>query len=114
MYVIINVSGNIIGSGTALSNLNYNSITNKPDLTGYATNTNLNSISTFSELNISNLTILSNSKQGTYTPERQYPASHLDFSRTIHFYPGIHYSHIRTPNSIATRVLSWSAIMYLV
>jgi hypothetical protein len=28
----LNVSGNIIGNGTALSNLNYNAITNKPDL----------------------------------------------------------------------------------
>ena len=32
----LNVIGNIIGSGTALTNLNYNAITNKPDLTGYA------------------------------------------------------------------------------
>ena len=68
-----NVVGNIIGSGTALTNLNYNAITNKPDLTVYATNTNLNTISTFSALNISNLTIMSNNKQDTYTPERQYP-----------------------------------------
>ncbi len=29
--------GNIIGSGTALTNLNYNVITNKPDWTQYAT-----------------------------------------------------------------------------
>jgi hypothetical protein len=29
----LNVAGNIIGSGTALSNLNYGSITNPPDLT---------------------------------------------------------------------------------
>jgi hypothetical protein len=28
----LNVIGNIIGSGTALTNLNYNAITNKPDL----------------------------------------------------------------------------------
>jgi hypothetical protein len=32
LYVV----GNIIGSGTALTNLNYNAITNKPDLTVYA------------------------------------------------------------------------------
>ena len=38
----LNVQGNITGSGTALTNLNYNAITNKPDLTGYAINTNLN------------------------------------------------------------------------
>ena len=31
----LNVSGNIIGSGTALSNLNYGSIINPPDLTQY-------------------------------------------------------------------------------
>ncbi len=30
-----NVAGNIIGSGTALSNLNYGSIINPPDLTLY-------------------------------------------------------------------------------
>ena len=29
------INGNIIGSGTALTNLNYNAITNKPDLTVY-------------------------------------------------------------------------------
>ena len=29
----LNVAGNIIGSGTALTNLNYDSITNKPSLT---------------------------------------------------------------------------------
>ena len=33
----LNVAGNIIGSGTALSNLNYGSITNPPDLTVYDT-----------------------------------------------------------------------------
>ncbi len=32
----IAINGYIIGNGTALSNLNYNSIINKPDLTGYA------------------------------------------------------------------------------
>ena len=31
----LNVAGNIIGSGTALSNLNYGSIINPPDLTPY-------------------------------------------------------------------------------
>ena len=31
----LNVAGNIIGSGTALSNLNYGSITNPPDLALY-------------------------------------------------------------------------------
>ena len=46
----LNIVGNIIGSGTALTNLNYNSITNRPDLTVYAANTNLNSLSTNSTL----------------------------------------------------------------
>ncbi len=45
-----NVVGNMIGSGTAVTNLNYTAITNKPDLTGYATNTNLNNLS-YSNLN---------------------------------------------------------------
>ena len=51
----VNINGYIVGSGTALTNLNYNSITNKPDLTVYATNTNLNSLSTNSILSINNL-----------------------------------------------------------
>ena len=51
----LNVSGNIIGSGTALTNLNCNAITNKPDLSVYATNTILNSYSTSSMLAINNL-----------------------------------------------------------
>ncbi len=34
----LNVVGNIIGSGTALTALNYNSIINAPDLSGYAIN----------------------------------------------------------------------------
>ena len=51
----LNVSGNIIGSVTALTNLNYNAITNKPDLSVYATNTILNSYSTSSMLAINNL-----------------------------------------------------------
>ena len=38
----LNVQGNIIGNGTAITNLNYNAIIDKPDLTGYALNTNLN------------------------------------------------------------------------
>ncbi len=43
----------IIGSATALTNFNYNAITNKPDLTVYAIGTNLNSLSSFSYQNIS-------------------------------------------------------------
>ena len=54
----LNVVGNIIASGTALTNLNYNAITNRPDLTVYATTVNLNSLSTYSNLNISNIDIL--------------------------------------------------------
>ncbi len=53
--LIIDVSGNIIDSGTALTNLNYNAMTNKPDLTQYATSANLNSLSTNSILSINNL-----------------------------------------------------------
>jgi hypothetical protein len=48
----LNVSGNIIGSGTVLTNLNYNAITITPDLTVYATNTNLSRVSNYSYLNI--------------------------------------------------------------
>ncbi len=36
---LLNVVGNIIGSGTALTNLDYKAITNKPDLSGYAIST---------------------------------------------------------------------------
>ena len=59
--------GNIIGSGTALTSLNYNVITNKPDLSVYASNTILNSFSTAPMLGINNLnatsTTLLNTKQ---------------------------------------------------
>ena len=51
----LNVQGNIIGSGTAITNLNYNAIINKPDLTGYAINTNIDSLSSSSFLAINNL-----------------------------------------------------------
>ena len=63
----LNVAGNIIGSGTALTSLNYNAITNKPDLSVYASNTILNSFSMASILSINNLnttsTTLLNTKQ---------------------------------------------------
>jgi len=74
----LNVVGNIIGSGTALTNLNYNAITNKPDLTVYATNTNLNSLSQYSTLNINYLqdTYI----QDNYTQERQYPPKRYNSS----------------------------------
>ncbi len=36
MNWILNILDNSIGSDTALTNSNYNSISNKPDLTGYA------------------------------------------------------------------------------
>jgi hypothetical protein len=51
----LNVLGNIIGSATALTNLNYNAITNKPDLRVNATHTNLNNLSIYSALNLPNL-----------------------------------------------------------
>ncbi len=57
-FMLLNVGGNITGSGTALTNLNYNAITNKPDLTWYATNTNLNNLSTSSILSINNLIVI--------------------------------------------------------
>jgi hypothetical protein len=37
--VSLNVVGNIIAGGTALSNLNYNAIINAPSLSYYASNT---------------------------------------------------------------------------
>ena len=60
----------LYGNGTGLTNIGYNNVigkpsffpadwnttvSNRPDLTVYATNTNLNSLSTFSKLNIDNL-----------------------------------------------------------
>jgi hypothetical protein len=51
----LNVAGNIIGSGTAITNLNYNAILNPPTLI------NFNNVSTFlSSLNVSGSTILNN------------------------------------------------------
>ena len=51
----LNVAGNIIGSGTAITNLNYNAISNPPTLI------NFNNVSTFlSSLNVSGFTILNN------------------------------------------------------
>jgi hypothetical protein len=41
--------------------LNYNAVTNKPDLSVYATSTNLNNLSTYSALNIPNLQATSTS-----------------------------------------------------
>ena len=48
----LNIGGYIIGSGTGLTNLIYGNIITKPDL---ALNTNLYNLSTYSNLNISNL-----------------------------------------------------------
>ena len=48
----LNIGGHIIGSGTGLTNLIYGNIINKPDL---ASTANLDSLSTTSTLNISNL-----------------------------------------------------------
>ena len=42
----INENQQLSGNGTGLTNLNYNAITNTPDLTIYATNTDLNNLST--------------------------------------------------------------------
>jgi hypothetical protein len=51
----LNVAGNIIGSGTALTNLNYDSITNKPSLTLFN-----NPITCVSSLNVSGNSNLNN------------------------------------------------------
>jgi hypothetical protein len=51
----LNVAGNIIGSGTALSNLNYDSITNKPSLTLF--NNPITCVSTLNVSSNSNLKI---------------------------------------------------------
>ena len=51
----LNVDGNIIGSGTALTNLNYDSITNKPSLTLFN-----NPITCVSSLNVSGNSNLNN------------------------------------------------------
>ena len=42
----LNIVNNIICSGTALTNLNYDAITNKPDLTIYSTNTTISILTT--------------------------------------------------------------------
>ncbi len=42
----LNVVGNIIGSGTAFTNINYNAIRNQPDLPVYATNTTISILTT--------------------------------------------------------------------
>jgi hypothetical protein len=49
------VGGAMFGSGTGISNINYNGLLNKPDLTIYSTSINLNSLSTSSILSINNL-----------------------------------------------------------
>ncbi len=70
----LNVVGNIIGSGTALTNLNYNAITNPPAVVSFSNpgasistlnisgNATLNNITTCRSLllNVSGVTILSN------------------------------------------------------
>jgi hypothetical protein len=54
-----NVTGIITGNRTALSNLNYSSILNPPNLTVYASSTNLNNESTQTYLDIPNMKIAS-------------------------------------------------------
>ena len=51
----LTVNGDIIGSGTALTNLNYDSISNKPDLTTFN-----NPITCVSTLNVSGNSNLNN------------------------------------------------------
>jgi hypothetical protein len=50
------ICSNIIGNGTGITNLNYNTISNAPELIVYSTNTNLNNLSTNSTLSINNHT----------------------------------------------------------
>jgi hypothetical protein len=50
----LNVAGNIIGSGTALSNLNYGSIINPPDLTPYNAWSKITGTSSIYNTNLSN------------------------------------------------------------
>jgi hypothetical protein len=71
----LNVVGNITTSGLSVFNINsnVNSLSSYSFLNISGTNNNLNNISTYSALNISTLTIISNNKQDTYTPEREYP-----------------------------------------
>jgi hypothetical protein len=63
----LNVAGNIIGSGTALTNLNYDSITNKPSLTLFnnpitcVSSLNVSGNSNLNKLNVSGATTLNNS-----------------------------------------------------
>jgi hypothetical protein len=78
----LNVVGNIIGSGTALTNLNYNAITNPPAIVSFnnpatfvsslnvSGTTTLNNVTTcMSSLNVSGITILnSNVGIGALTP----------------------------------------------
>ena len=47
------------GNGTALTNINYSSILNPPNLTVYASSTNLNNVSTQTYLDIPNMKITS-------------------------------------------------------
>jgi len=54
-------------------NSNINSLSSYSFLNISGTVNNLNNVSTYSALSISNLTIISNNKQDTYTSERQYP-----------------------------------------
>ncbi len=44
----------LVGNGSALTALNYNSIINAPDLSVYETNTNINSLSSNTILSINN------------------------------------------------------------
>jgi hypothetical protein len=67
----LNIVGNFVGSGTALTNLNYNAITNNPDITVYATNVsgtnaNFNSLSSYTYLNISGTNRTLNNKTNIF------------------------------------------------
>ena len=62
--------------------MNYNSITNKPDLSVYATNTNLNNLNNTSTTTFNNVNQLNSIISNSCTIERQYPPKNFDSSTT--------------------------------
>ena len=93
----------LYGNGTGLTNIGYNNVINKPtnfqtdwlttvsnrpDLTVYATNTNLNSLSTNSALSINNLITTSNTiftNLNSYSTSSSLSISNLNSTSTTIF-----------------------------
>jgi hypothetical protein len=63
----VTICGFIAGNGSTLTALNYNSIINSPDLTVYATNTNVNSLSSNTTLAINGHTTQLSNLNSTLT-----------------------------------------------